>query len=209
MIYTLAKNFFGTSSLFCALIRIRIIVFLKKLYLSLSFLVFFLSYLSTSLLFIILSTQILSWQFGPPRSGQRKFCANETKFVKTRRQVPASRYLILVRSRLQLEFKLGCRGGATHARYGAQVPLPLVTKLRYRRSIFNPEDPVGLRANPLKVKASPVYICRRSPGLPPRVTIPSEERQLLSERPHSNAMCRYNGDILILYASPRFFFSSQ
>lgn len=58
-----------------------------------------------------------------------------------------------------------------------------ITKLRYRRGIFNPEDPVGPRANPLKVKASPVYICRRPPGLPPRVTIPSKERQLLSERP--------------------------
>lgn len=184
------KIFLVHHHFFCALIRIRIIVFRKK---TISFTIVFsvfLSYLSTSLLFIILSTQILSWQFGPSRSGQRKFCASETKFVKTRRQVPASRYLILVRSRLQLEFKLGCRGGATHARYGAQVPLPLVTKLRYRRSIFNPEDPVGPRANPLKVKASPVYICRRSPGLPPRVTIPSEERQLLSERPHSNATCR-------------------
>lgn len=40
-----------------------------------------------------------------------------TKFAKTRRQVPVSRHLILVRSRLQLEFKLECRGGATHARY--------------------------------------------------------------------------------------------
>lgn len=93
---------------------------------------------------------------------------------KFRQIVPAKRHLILVRSRLQLEFKLGCRGRVTSSRANS-VRLPLVTKLRYLTvGIFNPEDPCWPPGESIKGKSSsrlhlPPFVPVRP--VSPRVTI--------------------------------------